>query len=82
MGVKPHFLFSLGCHSKQAGNERHLPPNSINRRADAIAKAQVIFIGKKAVAQRDYASVTAVALQKLKRHRGAVIEIAADAHHF
>ena len=24
MGVKPHFLFSLGCYSKQAGNERYL----------------------------------------------------------
>jgi hypothetical protein len=25
MGVKSHFLFSLGGHSKQAGNERNLP---------------------------------------------------------
>ena len=25
MGVKFHFLFSLGCHSKQAGDKRHLP---------------------------------------------------------
>jgi hypothetical protein len=25
MGVKPHFLFSLGCHSKQAGDEGNLP---------------------------------------------------------
>ncbi len=25
MGVKFHFLFSLGCHSKQAGDECHLP---------------------------------------------------------
>ena len=27
MGVKPHFLFSLGSHSKQAGDERNLPQN-------------------------------------------------------
>ena len=25
MGVKPHFLFSLDRHSKQAGDERNLP---------------------------------------------------------
>jgi hypothetical protein len=25
MRVKPHFLFSLGGHSKQAGDERDLP---------------------------------------------------------
>ena len=25
MGVKSHLLFSLGCHSKQAGDERNLP---------------------------------------------------------
>jgi transposase len=25
MGVKPHFLLSLGSHSKQAGDERDLP---------------------------------------------------------
>ena len=25
LGVKPHFLLSLGSHSKQAGDERHLP---------------------------------------------------------
>ena len=25
MGVKFHFFFSLGCHSKQAGDKRHLP---------------------------------------------------------
>jgi hypothetical protein len=24
MGVKPHLLFSIGCYSKQAGDERHL----------------------------------------------------------
>lgn len=24
MGVKSHLLFSLGCHSKQAGDERNL----------------------------------------------------------
>ncbi len=25
MGVKSHLLFSLGCHCKQAGDERNLP---------------------------------------------------------
>ena len=25
MGEKFHLLFSLGCHSKQAGDERNLP---------------------------------------------------------
>jgi hypothetical protein len=25
MDVKPHLLLSLGGHSKQAGDERHLP---------------------------------------------------------
>ena len=25
MGVKPHLLLSLGGHSKDAGDERHLP---------------------------------------------------------
>ena len=25
MGVKPHLLLSLGSHSKDAGDERHLP---------------------------------------------------------
>src|SRR6266513_4855108 len=64
-----------------AGDERHPPPNSINRRADAIAKAQMIFIGKKAVAERNHASVPTVTLQKIERHGGAVIEIAAYAHH-
>jgi len=25
MDVRPHLLLSLDCHSKQAGDERHLP---------------------------------------------------------
>ena len=25
MGMKAHFLLSLGCHSKQAGDERDVP---------------------------------------------------------
>ena len=64
-----------------AGNERHPPPNFINRRADAIAKAQMIFAGKKAIAERDHASVPTVALQEIKRHGCAVIQIAAYSHH-
>src|SRR5207302_7942790 len=54
MGVKPHFLFSLGGHSKQAGDERDLPcdvpffhsmrlsfPNLTFPRFGRVAKAEI-----------------------------------------
>src|SRR5713226_3134079 len=64
-----------------AGDERHRAPDSIDGRADAIAKAEMIVVGKKAVAECDHATVPTIALQEIERDGRAVIEIAANAHH-
>ncbi len=58
-----------------AGNESDTPPNFFDRRAYASAKTQMIFVRKKAITERDYFSIPAVALQEVERNRCAVIEI-------
>ena len=58
-----------------AGDERDRSPNFFGCASDALAKTEVIVIGKKAVPQRDHAAIPTVALQEIQRHRRAMIEI-------
>src|SRR5438105_15868999 len=58
-----------------AGDERDRPLYGCDRLSNAVAEAQVIFIRKKAVAERDYFSIPTVALQEVERHRRPVIKI-------
>src|SRR5438132_4642663 len=57
------------------GDECYRPSHGCDCLANAIAEAQVIFIRKKAVAERNYFSIPTVALQEVERHRRPVIEI-------
>src|SRR5438128_1752243 len=61
----------------------HGPAYGINGLLDASAKANVLFIGQEAVAERDDAPLPAIMLQKIERHGGAVIQIeTADTYYF
>src|SRR5215831_12620082 len=57
-------------------------PGLLNRLAHAVPEAHVSFIGEEVVAERNDLAAPAVASQKVKRHRRAVIQIkASDPHH-
>src|SRR5262249_17005841 len=58
-----------------AGNECDRTANSLDRFADALAEAHVIFIRQKTVAQGDDLAAPAITLQKVKGNCSAVIEI-------
>ena len=61
-----------------AGDKRDGPSQGSDRLADAIAKAQVVFVRKEAVAERYNFAVPTVALKEIERHRRTMIEIASD----
>src|SRR6267143_5094330 len=65
-----------------AGDEGNSASQLLNGCTDANAKAHMIFIGKKTVAQGDDATGPTVTLQKIERHRRPMIEIEVfDSHH-
>jgi hypothetical protein len=57
-----------------AGDKRDRPSQRSNRLTYAVAKAQVIFVRKEAVPERDNFAVPTVALEEIERHGGTVIE--------
>src|SRR5437660_11897841 len=64
-----------------AGNEGHGASHFLDRLPDALAEAEVIFIGKEAVAERDDAPMPTIVSQAIERHRSAVIELESLASH-
>ena len=65
-----------------AGDEGHTAAQLLNRGPDTITKTDVIFGGKKTVAQCDDPTAPTVTLQEIERHRRSMIEIESlDFHH-
>ena len=60
-----------------AGNKRDRPSQRSDRLADAVTEAQVVFVRKETVPERDNFAVPTVPLQEIERHGRAVIEIGA-----
>jgi flavin-dependent dehydrogenase len=57
-----------------AGDERGGAAHSLDGPADARAEAYVVFVGEKAVAERDYAPAPVVAREEVERDGRAVIQ--------
>ena len=83
VGIVPGRSAALQTMTEIAtGNEGHGASDLLDRPLDALAEAQVVFIGKEAVAERNDAPMPTVALQEVERYRRAVIEIESfDPHH-
>src|ERR1051325_204187 len=56
------------------GNERDRSSQSVYGSANTLAKLQVVLIAQETVAQRNHLAFPAIAIQKVKWHRAAMIQ--------